>query len=31
MPKSKSFEIDDLDDFKIVESIIKNKEIFKGK
>jgi len=29
-PKWKSFEIDDLDDFKIVESIIKNKEIFKG-
>ena len=31
VPKWKSFEIDDLDDFKIVESIIKNKEIFKGK
>ena len=29
-PKWKSFEIDDIDDFRIVECIIKNKDIFKG-
>jgi N-acylneuraminate cytidylyltransferase/CMP-N,N'-diacetyllegionaminic acid synthase len=29
-PKWKSFEIDDIDDFKIVESILGNKKLFEG-